>query len=52
MTVSKTAADTVRSTRASRKDLVEPAADDCVLQLVELAGLLCYSLKRAQLKVF
>ena len=52
MTVSKTAADTVRSTRASRKDLVEPAADDSVLQLGELAGLLGYSLKRAQLKVF
>ena len=52
MTVSKTAADAVRSSRALRRDPVDPAGDDGMLQLGELSGLLGYSLKRAQLKVF
>ncbi|WP_338830408.1 MarR family transcriptional regulator [Bradyrhizobium sp. 27S5] len=49
MTVSKTAADAVRSPRALRREPVDPAGDDSMLQLGELLG---YSLKRAQLKVF
>ena len=52
MTVSKTAGDTVRPSRASRKDPIDPAGDDSMLHLGELSGLLGYSLKRAQLKVF
>ena len=52
MTVSKTASDVVRSPRATRREPVDPAGDDSMLQLGELSGLLGYSLKRAQLKVF
>ena len=52
MTVSKTASDAVRSSRALRREPVDPAGDDSMLQLGELSGLLGYSLKRAQLKVF
>jgi DNA-binding MarR family transcriptional regulator len=52
MTVPKSAANAIRPARPSRKDLVDPAEDDSMLQLGELSGLLGYSLKRAQLKVF
>src|SRR6202047_5148464 len=49
MTVSKTAvADAARTSRSVRKAPAEGAA----LQIGELAGLLGYSLKRAQLKIF
>jgi DNA-binding MarR family transcriptional regulator len=52
MTASKNAADVVKLPRPARKDPVEPAAEDTVLQLGELSELLGYVLKRAQLKVF
>ena len=58
MTVSKTAAvDPAKSApRAQRKEAgketAQPAAESAALQLGELADLLGYSLKRAQLKVF
>ena len=52
MTVSKTASDAARSSRALRREPVDPAGDDSMLQLGELSGLLGYSLKRAQLRVF
>jgi DNA-binding MarR family transcriptional regulator len=49
MTVSKTAvADAARTSRSVRK----APADGAALQIGELAGLLGYSLKRAQLKIF
>src|SRR3982751_3223985 len=51
MTVSKTAdAGAIKPARASRKD--GEGADEAALHLGELSGLLGYSLKRAQLKVF
>jgi DNA-binding MarR family transcriptional regulator len=46
MTVSKTTADAV-----AKQDL-DASGDDTLLQLGELSGLLGYSLKRAQLRVF
>jgi DNA-binding MarR family transcriptional regulator len=52
MTVSKAATDAVKSPRNSGKEIAEGASDNAGLQLGELAGLLGYSLKRAQLKVF
>ena len=52
MTVSKNAADVVKLSRATRKEAVEAAGEDIALQLGELADLLGYALKRAQLKVF
>jgi DNA-binding MarR family transcriptional regulator len=52
MTVPKSASDAVRPPRSSRKDFIDPAGDESLLQLGELSGLLGYSLKRAQLKVF
>src|SRR5436190_4218613 len=54
MTVSKTAAaDSARPTRPTRKEPGSGAAESSTaLQLGELADLLGYSLKRAQLKVF
>jgi DNA-binding MarR family transcriptional regulator len=52
MTVSKAATDAVKPSRAGGKEIAEGAADHAVLQLGELAELLGYSLKRAQLKVF
>ena len=51
MTVSKNAAiDAAKGTRSLRKELAEDAAEGTALQLGELAELLGYSLKRAQLK--
>ncbi len=53
MTVSKNAAiDAVKGARSSRKEPAEDAVEGTALQLGELAELLGYSLKRAQLKVF
>jgi DNA-binding MarR family transcriptional regulator len=54
MTVSKTAAaDSARATRPTRKEHGSSATESSTaLQLGELADLLGYSLKRAQLKVF
>jgi len=52
MTVSKAATDAVKPSRAGGKELGDGAADHAGLQLGELAELLGYSLKRAQLKVF
>ena len=56
MTVSKAATDTVKSPRNNGKEIAGGAAygapDNTGLQLGELADLLGYSLKRAQLKVF
>jgi DNA-binding MarR family transcriptional regulator len=51
MTVSK-AADVTRAPRPARKEGVDNATEDTPIQLGELAGLLGYSLKRAQLKIF
>ena len=51
MTVSKAATDAVKSPR-NNKDIAEGIPDNAGLQLGELADLLGYSLKRAQLKVF
>jgi DNA-binding MarR family transcriptional regulator len=51
MTVSKAATDAVKPPR-NGKDIAESAADSGGLHLGELAELLGYSLKRAQLKVF
>src|ERR1700724_1490548 len=51
MTVSKTAAvDLAKAAR--RKDPAEGAAESPALQMGELSGLLGYSLKRAQLRIF
>jgi DNA-binding MarR family transcriptional regulator len=52
MTVSKAATDAVKPSRAGGKEPGDGAADSAGLQLGELAELLGYSLKRAQLKVF
>ena len=53
MSVSKPAAvDTVRSSRAARKEPAQAAAENGALQMGELSELLGYSLKRAQLKIF
>ena len=52
MTVSKAATDAVKPPRNSGKEITDGAADHAGLQLGELAELLGYSLKRAQLKVF
>jgi len=51
MTVSK-AVDVTRASRPARKEAVDNATEDTPIQLGELAGLLGYSLKRAQLKIF
>jgi DNA-binding MarR family transcriptional regulator len=52
MTVSKAATDAVKSPRSPGKDIAEGTPENTGLQLGELADLLGYSLKRAQLKVF
>jgi DNA-binding MarR family transcriptional regulator len=52
MTVSKAATDPVKSPRNNGKEAAEGAAENSGLHLGELAELLGYSLKRAQLKVF
>jgi DNA-binding MarR family transcriptional regulator len=53
MPVSKTAAlEPAKTGRASRSADGEPNVEPAALQLGELSGLLGYSLKRAQLKVF
>jgi len=52
MTVSKAATDAVKPPRNNGKEIADGAADNTGLQLGELAELLGYSLKRAQLKVF
>jgi DNA-binding MarR family transcriptional regulator len=52
MTVSKAATDAVKSSRAGGKELADGGAEDAGLHMGELADLLGYSLKRAQLKVF
>ncbi|MBO4226071.1 MarR family winged helix-turn-helix transcriptional regulator [Bradyrhizobium neotropicale] len=52
MTVSKTAADAVKVPRPVAGQDVDASSDDGLLQLGELSGLLGYSLKRAQLRVF
>jgi DNA-binding MarR family transcriptional regulator len=51
MTVSK-AVDVTRALRPARKEGIDNATEDTPIQLGELAGLLGYSLKRAQLKIF
>jgi DNA-binding MarR family transcriptional regulator len=51
MTVSK-AVDVTRALRPARKERLDNATEDTPIQLGELAGLLGYSLKRAQLKIF
>jgi DNA-binding MarR family transcriptional regulator len=51
MTVSK-AVDVTRASRPARKEGIDNATEDTPIQLGELAGLLGYSLKRAQLKIF
>jgi len=52
MTVSKAATDAVKPSRTGGKEPGDGTADNAGLQLGELADLLGYSLKRAQLKVF
>jgi DNA-binding MarR family transcriptional regulator len=53
MTVSKAAAvDATRASRAARKEAVDEILGVTSIQLGELAELLGYSLKRAQLKIF
>jgi DNA-binding MarR family transcriptional regulator len=52
MTVSKTAVDLARAPRSGRKEPAAAVAESTTLQMGELAELLGYSLKRAQLKVF
>ena len=52
MTVSKAATDAVKPSRNNGKEISDVAAEQVGLQLGELADLLGYSLKRAQLKVF
>jgi DNA-binding MarR family transcriptional regulator len=52
MTVSKAATDAVKPSRNNGKEISDVAAEQVGLQLGELAELLGYSLKRAQLKVF
>ena len=51
MTVSK-AVDVTRASRHARKEGIDNASENTPIQLGELAGLLGYSLKRAQLKIF
>jgi len=52
MTVSKAATDAVKPSRNNGKEIADGAAEHAGMQLGELAELLGYSLKRAQLKVF
>jgi DNA-binding MarR family transcriptional regulator len=52
MTVPKTAADAVKVSRPVARQDIDDSGDDHLLQLGELSGLLGYSLKRAQLRVF
>jgi DNA-binding MarR family transcriptional regulator len=52
MTVSKAATDALKPPRNNGKEIADGAVDHAGLQLGELADLLGYSLKRAQLKVF
>jgi DNA-binding MarR family transcriptional regulator len=52
MTVSKTAVDLAKAARSGRKEAADDQSEGSVLQLGELSGLLGYSLKRAQLKIF
>jgi DNA-binding MarR family transcriptional regulator len=52
MTVSKTAADAAKVSRPVARQDLDASSDDGLLQLGELSGLLGYSLKRAQLRVF
>src|ERR1700739_4068435 len=51
MTVSKTAGDVAKASRAARKQ-PDDAVEGTALQLGELSELLGYPLKRAQLKIF
>jgi DNA-binding MarR family transcriptional regulator len=52
MTVSKAAADAVKPSRPNDRESADGPVQNTALQLGELAELLGYSLKRAQLKVF
>ena len=52
MTVSKTAADAVKTPRTARKEPAEAAQESAALKMGELSELLGYSLKRAQLRIF
>lgn len=52
MTVSKATTDAVKLPRARDREPGDEAVENAALQLGELAELLGYSLKRAQLKVF
>src|ERR1700726_3393177 len=53
MTVSKTAlVDAAKTSRPARKEPAEAPAEGSPIQLGELAELLGYSLKRAQLRIF
>ena len=52
MTVSKSAADPAKASRAARKEPADSPAEDAALQMGELSELLGYSLTRAQLRVF
>lgn len=52
MTVSRAASDAVKSPRNGGKATSDGSQENAALQLGELADLLGYSLKRAQLKVF
>jgi DNA-binding MarR family transcriptional regulator len=52
MRVSKAATDALKPPRNNGKEIADGAVDHAGLQLGELADLLGYSLKRAQLKVF
>jgi DNA-binding MarR family transcriptional regulator len=52
MTVSKAATDAVKPSRAIGKEVAGGGMENAGLQMGELAELLGYSLKRAQLKVF
>ena len=52
MTVSRAASDAVKSPRSSGKATADGPQENAGLHLGELADLLGYSLKRAQLKVF
>ncbi|MDI1264518.1 MAG: MarR family transcriptional regulator [bacterium] len=52
MTVSKATTDAVKPSRPRDKEPGDEAVENAALQMGELAELLGYSLKRAQLKVF
>jgi DNA-binding MarR family transcriptional regulator len=52
MTVPKSSADAVKVSRSVAGQDLDVSSDDGLLQLGELSGLLGYSLKRAQLRVF